>query len=69
MAVLSPNEILVTTCQGTRCYNLELYSMNVLKFVKIGCRGKYSDLTKINNITDIMEVLESKCSWLISEGR
>jgi len=34
MAVVHPTEILVTTCQGTRYYNLEDYSMNVLKMCK-----------------------------------
>jgi len=34
MAVASPTEILVTTCQGAWCYNLEDYSMNGLKIRK-----------------------------------
>jgi hypothetical protein len=31
---MAVTEILVTTCQGTRCYNLEDYSMNGLKMCK-----------------------------------
>jgi hypothetical protein len=34
MAVLSPTEILVIFCQGTRCYNVEGYSMTGLKMCK-----------------------------------
>ena len=31
MAVVFSTEILLTACQGTRCYNLEDYNMNALK--------------------------------------
>ena len=34
MAVLSSTEILVTTCQGTRRYNEQDYSMDGLKMYK-----------------------------------